>query len=637
MHYPRTTIALPGAKPRVLVNRGYGEKMDKRLERILPRVQKPARYTGGEYNQIIKDKNAVDIRLAFCFPDTYEIGMSNLGMSILYHTMNSLDFVWAERVYAPWGDMYDEMKKAGLPLYALESGDSVRDFDVVAFSVGYEMAYTTVLDMLDMSGIPVRSADRPNLLPLVIAGGSSSVNAEPMTPFIDLFILGEGEQVNNELLTLLRRAKAEGWTKREFLAQAVKLGGVYVPTMYDISYNADGTVQAITPKDGAPEKVIKRVVADFDAAPYPTRPVVPSTEVVHDRVSLELFRGCVRGCRFCQAGHIYRPIRAKKYETLVQQGIETLKNTGYEDVTLLSLSSSDYRQLPQLLDGLLEYCEPRSIGISLPSLRADNFSMEIMQRLQKVRKSGLTFAVEGGSQRLRDAINKNVTEEDVLHTCSIAFAGGWNGVKLYYMLGLPTETDEDILGIAEMANKVLHCWRENAKNKSRGVRITVSTSCFIPKPHSPFQWEAQISMEEYLRRVNLLRSAITAKNVSYNWHDAETSLIEAVLSRGDRRVADVIETVWRDGGRLDAWTDYFSFERWMCAFEKCGIDPAFYAQRERSEDEVLPWDMIDAGVRREHFLHERKMCYSSALSPDCRHGCSACGAARLLNGGRCDG
>lgn len=522
--------------------------MDKRLERILPRVQKPARYTGGEYNQIIKDKNAVDIRLAFCFPDTYEIGMSNLGMSILYHTMNSLDFVWAERVYAPWGDMYDEMKKAGLPLYALESGDSVRDFDVVAFSVGYEMAYTTVLDMLDMSGIPVRSADRPDLLPLVIAGGSSSVNAEPMTPFIDLFILGEGEQVNNELLTLLRRAKAEGWTKREFLAQAVKLGGVYVPTMYDISYNADGTVQAITPKDGAPEKVIKRVVADFDAAPYPTRPVVPSTEVVHDRVSLELFRGCVRGCRFCQAGHIYRPIRAKKYETLVQQGIETLKNTGYEDVTLLSLSSSDYRQLPQLLDGLLEYCEPRSIGISLPSLRADNFSMEIMQRLQKVRKSGLTFAVEGGSQRLRDAINKNVTEEDVLHTCSIAFAGGWNGVKLYYMLGLPTETDEDILGIAEMANKVLHCWRENAKNKSRGVRITVSTSCFIPKPHSPFQWEAQISMEEYLRRVNLLRSAITAKNVSYNWHDAETSLIEAVLSRGDRRVADVIETVWRDGG-----------------------------------------------------------------------------------------
>lgn len=611
--------------------------MDKRLERILPRVQKPARYTGGEYNQIIKDKSSVDIRMAFCFPDTYEIGMSNLGMSILYHTMNSLDFVWCERVYAPWGDMYDEMKRAGIPLYALESGDSVHDFDVVAFSIGYEMAYTTVLDMLGMSGIPIRSADRPDLLPLVIAGGSSSVNAEPMTPFIDLFILGEGEEVNNELLTLLRQAKREGWSKHDFLLRATELGGVYVPSLYDVDYNDDGTVRSITAREGAPEKVVKRVIVDFDAVPYPTKPVVPSTEVVHDKVSLELFRGCVRGCRFCQAGHIYRPIRTKKYETVVRQGIETLKNTGYEDVTLLSLSTSDYRQLPELLDGLLAYCEERSIGVSLPSLRADNFSIDIMQRLQKVRKSGLTFAVEGGSQRLRDAINKNVTEKDLLHTCAIAFAGGWNGVKLYYMLGLPTETDEDILGIAEMANQVLHCWRENAKNKSRGVKITVSTSCFIPKPHSPFQWEAQISMEEYLRRVNLLRSSITAKSVTYNWHDAETSLIEAVLSRGDRRVADAIEAVWRAGGRLDSWTDYFSFERWMRAFEQCGIDPDFYAARERSTDEVLPWDMIDTGVRREHFLHEREMCYASALSPDCRRQCSACGAARLLKGGRCDG
>ena len=610
--------------------------MDKRLERILPRVQKPARYTGGEFNQIIKDKNAVDVRVAFCFPDTYEIGMSNLGMAILYHSMNALDFAWVERVYAPWGDMYDEMKRAGIPLYALESGDSVSEFDVVAFSIGYEMAYTTVLDMLDMSGIPVRSADRPDLLPLVIAGGSSSVNAEPMAPFIDLFILGEGEEVNNELLTLVHKAKLEGWTKHDFLLRAAALGGIYVPSLYNVDYNPDGTVHSIKAAEGAPERVVKRIIKDFDASPYPTKPIVPSTEIVHDRVSLELFRGCVRGCRFCQAGHIYRPIRAKKYETLVEQGIEALKNTGYEDITLLSLSSSDYKQLPQLLDGLLEYCEPRSIGISLPSLRADNFSMEIMQRLQKVRKSGLTFAVEGGSQRLRDAINKNVTEEDVLHTCAIAFAGGWNGVKLYYMLGLPTETDEDILGIAEMANLVLHCWRENAKNKSRGVKITISTSCFIPKPHSPFQWEAQISMEEYLRRVNLLRSAITAKNVNYNWHDAETSLIEAVLSRGDRKVADAVEAVWRDGGRLDSWNDYFSFERWMRAFEQCGIDPDFYAARERSTDEVLPWDMIFAGVRKEHLIHEREMCYNSALSPDCRKQCSACGAAKLLNGGYCD-
>ena len=611
--------------------------MDKRLERILPRVQKPARYTGGEYNQIIKDKGKVDIRLAFCFPDTYEIGMSNLGMSILYDTMNSLDYVWCERVFAPWGDMYDEMKKAGIPLYALESGDPVGEFDAVAFSIGYEMAYTTVLDMLDMSGIPLRSVDRPGLLPLVFAGGTAAVNAEPMAPFIDLFVVGEGEEMNNELLSLLRQAKAEGWGKHDFLVRAAQIGGVYVPSLYDISYNADGTVAAITARDGAPARVTKRIISDLDSVPYPTHPIVPSTEVVHDRVSLELFRGCVRGCRFCQAGHVYRPIRAKKPETLIKQGIETLKNTGYEDVTLLSLSTSDYRALPELCDGLLEYCEPRSIGLSLPSLRADNFSMEIMERLQKVRKSGLTFAVEGGSQRLRDAINKNVTEEDVLHTCAIAFAGGWNGVKLYYMLGLPTETDEDILGIAAMANEVLHCWRTNAKYKNRGVKITVSTSCFIPKPHSPFQWEAQISIAEYLRRVNLLRSAIVARNVTYNWHDAETSVIEAVLSRGDRRVADAIEEVWRQGGRLDAWTDYFSFERWMKAFEKTGLDVDFYACRERSVDEVLPWDMIDVGVRKEHLVHEREMCYRSELSPDCRRQCSACGAARLLKGGRCDG
>ncbi len=611
--------------------------MDKRLERILPRVQKPARYTGGEYNQIIKNKDEVELRLAFCFPDTYEIGMSNLGMSILYETMNSLPFVWCERVFAPWGDMYEEMKKAGIPLYALESGDPIGAFDSLAFSIGYEMAYTTVLDMLDMAGIPLRTADRPGLLPLIWAGGTAAVNAEPMAPFIDLFVVGEGEEADNEVLILLRQAKREGWSKHAFLTKAAQIGGVYVPSLYDVSYNADGTVAAVTPRDGAPARVTKRIVSDLDAAPFPTKPIVPSTEVVHDRVSLELFRGCPRGCRFCQAGHVYRPLRAKKPETLIRQGIESLENTGDEEVTLLSLSTSDYRPLPALCDGLLEYCEPRSIGLSLPSLRADNFSMEIMERIQKVRKSGLTFAVEGGSQRLRDAVNKNVTEEDVLHTCSIAFAGGWNTVKLYYMLGLPTETDEDILGIAEMANQILHCWRVNAKNKNRGVRITVSTSCFIPKPQSPFQWEAQIPLPEYLRRVNLLRASITAKNVTYNWHDAETSLIEAVLSKGDRRVADAIEEVWRQGGRLDAWTDYFSFERWMAAFEKCGLDVDFYAHREAGKDEILPWDHIDVGVRKSHLWSEREKCYRSELSPDCRHKCAACGAARLLERGfTCD-
>ena len=611
--------------------------MDKRLERILPRVQKPARYTGGEYNQIIKDKQKVDLRVAFCFPDTYEIGMSNLGMSILYHTMNSLPYVWCERVFAPWGDMYEEMKKAELPLYALARGDSLDQFDVLAFSIGYEMAYTTVLDMIDQAGLPLRSTERTALLPLVFAGGSAAVNAEPMADFIDLFVIGEGEEMNNDLLTLLHTAKNEGWDKPEFLRRAAQIGGVYVPSLYAIAYKPDGTVASITAKDGAPERVTKRIVVDLDSAPYPVNPVVPSTEVVHDRVNLELFRGCVRGCRFCQAGYIYRPIRAKKPETLVKQGIEALKNTGHEDVTLLSLSTSDYRPLPALCDGLLDYCESRSIGLSLPSLRADNFSMEIMEKLQKVRKSGLTFAVEGGSQRLRDAINKNVTEGDLLHTCAIAFAGGWNSVKLYYMLGLPTETDEDIVGIADMAGRILHCWRENAKNKNRGVKITVSTSCFIPKPHSPFQWEPQITREEYLRRVNLLRASINSRNVVYNWHDADTSVVEAVLSRGDRRLGPVLEEVWKNGGRLEAWSDYFRFDRWMNALDKFGLTAAFYAERERSVEEVLPWDMIDVGVRKAHLVKERERCYSSTLSPDCRHQCSACGALRLMEGGKCDG
>ncbi len=610
--------------------------MDKRLKRILPKVQKPSRYTGGEYNQIIKDKDSVDLRVAFCFPDTYEIGMSNLGMSILYQTMNSLDFVWCERAFAPWGDMYEEMKKEDIPLYALESGDELKKFDVLAFSIGYEMAYTTVLDMLDMSGIPLRSEDRKDLLPIVFAGGSACVNAEPMTPFIDIFLIGEGEEMDNDVLRLLRRAKQEGWSKDRFLEEAAKIQGVYVPSLYDVEYNEDGTVRSYTPRSGVPARVLKRIVEDLDASPYPVNPIVPSTEVVHDRVSLELFRGCVRGCRFCQAGYIYRPIRSKKPDTLIRQGIEAIQNTGHEEISLLSLSTSDYRPLSGLCDGLLEYCESRSVGLALPSLRADNFSVEIMEKIQKVRKSGLTFAVEGGSQRLRDAINKNVTEEDVLNTCALAFSGGWNTVKLYYMLGLPTETDEDIVGIAEMSEKILHCWRVNAKNKNRGVRITVSTSCFIPKPHSPFQWEAQISQEEYLRRVNLLRSSIKAKNVVYNWHDAETSVIEAALSRGDRRMADVIEEVFRNGGRLDAWTDYFRYDRWNRAFEKCGLDRDFYASRERQVTEILPWDVIDVGVRKSLLIREKERAYRSELSPDCRKSCSACGAAALLKGAKCD-
>lgn len=611
--------------------------MDKRLERILPKVQKPARYTGGEFNQIIKNKDEVELRVAFCFPDTYEIGMSNLGMGILYSTMNELPYVWCERVYAPWGDMYEQLKQNSIPLYALESGDAISEHDVLAFSIGYEMAYSTVLDMMDMAGVALHSAERTELLPLVIAGGTAALNPEPMADFIDIFLLGEGEEMNNELLALLRTAKAEGWTKTAFLEKAAQIGGVYVPAFYEPEYNVDGTLSKINVTHGAPERVTKRIIADLDKVHFPLNPIVPSTEVVHDRVNLELFRGCVRGCRFCQAGHVYRPIRAKSPELLAEQGKALLKNTGCQDITLLSLSSSDYKHLSGLCDDLLCYCEPRSIGLSLPSLRADNFSMELMHRIQKTRKSGLTFAPEAGSQRLRDAINKNVTEEDLLNTCRLAFEGGWNTIKLYFMLGLPTETDEDILGIAELANQVLHTWRLYSKNKNRGVRITVSTSCFVPKPHSPFQWEQQVTMDEYIRKVNLLRENIKAKNVVYNWHDPQTSYIEATLSRGDRRMGRVIENVWRAGGRLEAWSDYFSFERWMQAFADAQLDPTFYAHRLRDKDELMPWDVADVGVRRSHLWHEREMAYKSELSPDCRKQCSACGAAKLLKGGKCDG
>ena len=609
--------------------------MDERLERILPRVQKPGRYVGGEYNAVQKDKDKVDVRFAFCFPDTYEIGMSNLGMRILYGVMNEMDGVWCERVFQPWGDMEEEMRKAGIPLYGLESGDPIRDFDIIGFSVGYEMAFAGILNMLDLAGVPVRAEDRPDLSPLVIAGGTAMYNAEPVADFIDIVSLGEGEDVTVELIELYRRAKREGWTKHQLLVAAAQVPGLYVPSLYEVTYHDDGTVADIVPQEGAPRKVTKRIVQDMDKSYFPVHTVVPSTEIVQDRTTLELFRGCIRGCRFCQAGYVYRPVRSRSKDLCAEYAKEALCDSGYEEMTLSSLSTSDYRPLVKLCDDLEEFCEARHIHLSLPSLRADSFSMDLMQRLQKGRKSGLTFAPEAGTQRLRDAINKNVTEEDLLQSCRTAFSGGFNAVKLYFMLGLPTETDEDILGIAEIAAHVMHVWRESASNKNRGVRITVSTSWFVPKPFTAFQWEPQISLEEYQRRVKLLRQAITTKTVTYNWHDGDTSFLEAVLARGDRRMGKVLELAWRKGAKLDAWEEYFSLERWMEAFRECGLDPHFYANRTRSRDELMPWDMISCGVTDDYLWRERERAYASVTTPDCRTHCGGCGANRLV-GGKCN-
>ena len=610
--------------------------MTELLHRILPTVQKPARYTGGEFNEIKKDLSETRVRVAFCFPDTYEIGMSNLGMRILYGVMNEMDGVWCERVFTPWGDMEKAMREHDLPLWALESQTPVKEFDLIAFTIGYEMCYSNIVNILSLAGVPLHADERKGLKNTVFAGGVCAYNPEPLADFVDFFSLGEGEEITVEIVSLYDRAKAENWSKEQFLREVAKIPGVYVPSFYRHEYNADGTLSAIVPLEGAPETVTKRIVEDLDNAYWPTKMIVPSTEIVHDRANLEVFRGCIRGCRFCQAGFSCRPVRKKSPEVLYRQACETLEDSGHNEITLSSLSTSDYRGLKTLTDELIPYCEQNRVNLSVPSLRADNFSRELMEKLQTVRKSGLTFAPEAGTQRLRDVINKNLTEDEILTTCRNAFSGGWNNVKLYFMLGLPTETDEDVLGIAELVYKVIQTWKEYAVNKKRGLRVHVATAYFVPKPHTPFQWEKQIEPAEYLRRCRLLKSHFYSKSIESDYHAPDLSRLEAVFARGDRRLGAVIEEAAKNGAKLDGWDEYFNYSYWFDAMNKCGIDADHYTVRGFGEAEILPWDTIDVGVTKKFLLRERNRAYEATITPDCREGCAGCGANCLLKEVQCD-
>ena len=610
--------------------------MTELIQRILPTVQKPARYTGGEFNEIKKNPADVRVNVAFCFPDTYEIGMSNVGMRILYGIMNEMEGVWCQRVFAPWGDMEQAMRQHNLPLWALESQRPVKDFDMIAFTIGYEMSYSNILNMLNLAGVPLHSADRKGLHNIVFAGGVCAYNPEPLADYIDFFSLGEGEEITPEILSLYDLAKSEGWSKEAFLLEVSKIPGIYVPSYYRHEYNDDGTLRAIVPLADVPTKITKRIIENLDQAYWPTKMIVPSTEIVHDRANLEVFRGCIRGCRFCQAGFAYRPVRRKSAEVLYRQAVDTLEDSGNNEITLSSLSTSDYRELKELTDALIPYCAQNKINLSVPSLRADNFSRELMEKLQTVRKSGLTFAPEAGTQRLRNVINKNLTEEEILTTCTNAFSGGWNNVKLYFMLGLPTETDEDVLGIADLVYKIILAWKEHAVNKKRGLRVHVATAYFVPKPHTPFQWEKQIEPAEYLRRCKLLKDHFYSKSIEYNYHAPDLSRLESVMARGDRRLGPVIEAAVRNGARLDGWDEYFRYDLWLDAFRKCGVDMEFYTTRGYGEDELLAWDPIQLGVSKKFLLRERKRAYEKLVTPDCRQGCAGCGANGLLKEVGCD-
>lgn len=608
----------------------------KEIEKFLLGVQKPGRYTGGELNSIVKGKSKIDIRYAFCFPDTYEIGMSHLGMKILYSLVNARDDAWCERVFAPDVDMEQVMRDNGIPLYALESGEAIKDFDLIGFTMQYELSYTNVLNMLDLAGLPVRSRDRKDLTPIVIAGGACVCNAEPMAEFFDITLPGDGEEVTNELIDLLKEYKAKGATKQEFLEAAAQIKGVYVPSLYEVEYNDDCTVKSITPTHGAPEKVEKRNVADLDKMFAPTEFVVPFLEVVHDRTTVEIFRGCIRGCRFCQAGFLNRPLREKSPEVVETQCRSICEKTGYDEISLCSLSTSDYRGLEKLITDMLPWTVENKINISLPSLRADNFPKELMEQLNAVRRSGLTFAPEAGTQRLRDVINKNITEEEVLSTARQAFAGGWTAVKLYFMIGLPTETEDDIRGIADLAQAVVDEFYHNEnKPKGKGVNVSVSVASLVPKPFTPFQWEPQDRPDTLIEKQNFLISCVKTRKVSVSRHVPWTSFLEGVFARGDRRLCDVIETAWRKGCKFDSWEEHLDREKWMDSFAENGIDPFFYTARKRSFDEVLPWDHMDYGVTKKFLIRENEKAHRGETTASCREKCAGCGAARL-NGGVCN-
>ncbi len=599
----------------------------KKFDELLLSVQKPGRYSGGEPGSVIKDKNAVDIRFAFCFPDTYEIGMSHLGMKILYSQFNSRDDIWCERVFAPWLDFEEVMRRENIPLFALESRDPIKDFDFIGFTLQYEMAYTNVLNMLDLAGVPLKSSERKDLSPLVVAGGPCACNPEPLADFVDIFFLGEGEEVDLEVIDLYKEYKKNGKSKEEFLNAAAKIEGVYVPSLYDISYNADGTISSITNKGDAPKTCSKRIIKDLDKVFYPDNFVVPLIEIVHDRVVEEVFRGCIRGCRFCQAGFIYRPVREKSAETVNRQAKCLCENTGYDEISLSSLSTSDYTEIEPLLNDMLDWTEKSHVSLALPSLRIDNFSEELLEKINHVRKSGLTFAPEAGTQRLRDVINKNVTEEEIINTCKTAFEGGYTAVKLYFMLGLPTETDEDLKGIAELGQKIVDTFY-NLPNKPKGksVSVSISVSTFVPKPFTPFQFAPQITEDEIRRRQEYLKNSITTRKISLSYHDSKTSFLEGVLARGDRRLGAVLESAVKNGCRFDSWTECFKLENWLDAFKACGLDPAFYANREREYDEITPWEHLDYGVTKEFLVRECRTALSEKTTPNCREKCSACGA-----------